>query len=579
MAFRCLASVIFFLFFPALHAEELFPENLTHFVQEMRQLLEPDEVRFLGFSSGEREVLTQEARKQEEAVLFSSNGGEALVETGESEEKEVSFCMATPFNEEGYSHKEWKKEEKAYKQAYKAFFKAMRGRVMYVIPYSLGKPGVLEKPVLQITDSPLIALAALHMGRTGQDVLSLFEKGDYLKSLHCGGNRFPSEESFLFSFLKKNEVWSYGPHSTLDMIRREILFRLPSHIASEEGWIAAHMPLFALTNPEGNTRYGLFLLPAYSSPLSFLQMKLRPGWDFSFLSFDASWLFRQNGRIMAFNPEKGDSGTLSGPLSSSLQEKICAHALLSGISFTEERELWWEGKAAVRPWKLFDAKGSPWRKKRKPSLFMLPKTGRSEGEQYAVVPLSMVIVLADKKNLFPPIREAASWEEGIMMASLLSSENEGTRLGMKPCPSFDPFALRDSCGMNLGDYIGNWMELRDMLVPQHGCHFFAMNPSCRTGKKYEINACFPLFQWCFERCEGSVEARSTPFGLFPLAQEIDIHAIDQACSYDELFHIDKIRWRKELFDLKWFLKKWEDRVPVELVEQILVSASLDTLES
>lgn len=569
-------------FFHDIAAEEfLLPEKLTLFVQEMRLFLEPDEVRYLGFSSGERALLTQEACKQKETIALSSNGGESFAAIGDGE---ASSWVATPFNEEGYSRKEWKKEKKAYRQAYHALSKAMRGRVMYVIPYSLGKAGVMEKPVLQITDSPLVALAALNMGWTGKDVLPLFEKGEYIKSIHGTGVRSStgntlrprtmSEESFLISFLKKKEIWSYGPHITLDMIRREVLFRLFTHIASEEGWIAAHMPLFALTNPEGKTRYGLLLLPASSGVLPFFQLKPFPGWKLTVLSFDASWLFCQHGMLMAFNPEKGECGPLVGALSPSLREKILTQALFSGVAFTEEKEPWWEGKSAIRPYKLFDGEGREWKKRGTRAFFSLPGTVQPAAEPHEVVPLSMVVVITDKGKLFPLIREAASWEEGILMASLLASEEEST----PALSSFDPFALRDSCGINLGDYIGNWMELRDRLASKNRCRFFTLNLASSLVKNHDTRACLPLLKWCFERCGGCAKARSTPFGLIPLEHEVDIHDIDYMCSYGELFQVDRTLWRKELFDLKRFLKRWEDRVPMELVEQILLSSSLDTLQ-
>jgi GTP-dependent phosphoenolpyruvate carboxykinase len=379
------------------------------------------------------------------------------------------------------------------------------------------------------------------------------------------GSKEKKQGSSLWTFLEKNEIWAFGKGVTIDQIRKELVFRLFSKVAYEEGWVFAPMPIFSLTDPEGRKRYGLSLLPESLSIFSLFQPASFPGWSLQWVSSDISWLFCKEGTLMALNPEIGVFGRLLGPISPSLRKNLFVDSLFSEVSVTAEKALWWEGKEAVIPWKLFDGKGKEWNRKKQNSFFASPSNSFL-AEANLGVPISMIIVPTLKKSMYPLVCEGRSWEEGMLMMALLSSEKAKPIQGSLSL--FDPFGMRDFCGVPLGEYIQKWFDMGDSLSLENRCRFFTVNLAAQEALPRPL---MPTFKWCFERCEERRETPVTAFGYIPAENAIDTTSIEPSSSYAELFQKDSKEWRKELLDLRLFLRKWEDSLPSELISQLLYS--------
>ena len=473
------------------------------------------------------------------------------------------------------------------------FRDGMSGRVMYVVPYLMGPPGSpLSKVGIQITDSPYVVANLRIMTRMGQVALDeLGETGSFTKGLHSVGTLNPAER-YISHFPHENQAISinsnYGGNALLS--KKCFALRLASVLARDEGWLAEHMLILCLTDPQGRKTYMTAAFPSACGKTN-LAMLIPPeryadaGWKVETIGDDIAWLkFGPDGRLYAVNPENGFFGVAPGTSMRTNRNAMLscrANTIFTNVALRSDKTVWWEGMGGDPPATAIDWRGGTWTPSsltpaaHPNSRFTAPASQcpsiSPDWEKPEGVPISAIIFGGRRSSVTPLVYQAFNWQHGTYVGATMTSEKTAAAAGKVGELRHDPMAMLPFCGYHMADYWNHWLKLGNQggdKMPR----IFHVN----WFRKDAAGAFFwPGFGeslrvliWIAERCRNSGEAVETPIGWIPTPSALDIADLDlPAGSMDTLLNIQRDEWQTEVVEREQFFQQFGDRLPAELKQE------------
>ena len=580
-------------------------KTVLKWLEEMKELLTPDQVvwvdgteeqteelRKLAVELGELEALNQE--KLPDCYLHRTNPNDVA-----RVEDRTFICTAT--KEEAGPTNNWCDPKEMYEKLYNIARGSYKGRTMYVIPYSMGPVGSpIAKIGIEVTDSVYVVLNMLIMTRVNKQVLEVLgDSNDWVRGLHSRCDVDP-EKRYICHFPQDNTIISvnsgYGGNVLLG--KKCFALRIASYQGWKEGWMAEHMLILGLENPQGEVKYVAAAFPsacgktnlAMLIPPEYLRKK---GYKIWTVGDDISWMkIGPDGRLYAINPENGFFGVAPGT-----NEKSNFNALEStkkGTIFTnvahvlEDNTVWWEGLNKDLPTDAIDWIGNPWDPAKfdkadkstygahPNSRFTAPAENcpciSDEFNKGEGVPISAIIFGGRRAKCAPLVYQSKNWENGVFIGSAMASETTAAAAGAVGVVRRDPMAMLPFCGYHMGDYFAHWLEMGKKLGDK-APKIFNVN-WFRTDD--EGNFIWPGFgdnmrvlNWIIDRCEGKADAVETPIGFVPRPEDIDLTDLDfDVETLKSILEVDKDIWTKEAAEIEEHYKKFGDRLPQELKNQL-----------